>query len=404
MASESKHGQQRQGAKAQATSARPSARRRGGIADMLSMDSERSARLLLFGAVALILAVSAAFIGFGYWYSEIRPEGRTVLKADGLEVSFSEMKRRMEYERALEPQYEAALSVLPEVAYLASLQDLTIISRAGELGVSVTAEDIDAALRLRLGVAADADQRAFADAFRDELDSTGLHEGEYRRIVEAELLGEKIREKFTAEAPATVEQAQVDQIGAANLEIAQQARQRVVAGEPWDVVARELSNETNVEETGGRQEFTPNGSLNAAYNDYAFEAEIGEISEPLSAFNNQPPFYIVRVVERSEQPLTEAQKPAYVQQQFDTWLSDTQAKMEIERNWDETDQREALNDILSDNPPVAPRPQQPAVQPTVIIATPAADATPAGGAGGPTAPAEDTAPDPSGAPQPDNGQ
>lgn len=375
------------------------------------MDSERSARLLLFGAVALILVVAAGFIGFGYWYAEVRPEGRTVLKADGLEVSFASMKRRMQYERGLNPQYESALQILPELAYLEALEDLTVISRAGELGVTATPEEIDANLRTRLGVAAEADQRTFADAFRDELDRTGLHESEYRRIVHAALLTQKIRDKFTAEAPASVEQASVEQISTSDIGVARQARERLVAGEEWVAVARELSTDPAVEETGGRVEFAPDGGLNAAYNDYAFEAEPGEISEPLSAVTDQPPFYIVRVLERSEQPLTDEQKPTYVSNQYGTWIEDTQAKMEIERNWDENDQREALNDVLSDNPPLPPQQQQPQLQPTVTIATPAAGATTTGDAIAPAAPPADPAdqgdnsqPDPSGAPQPDNGQ
>jgi len=85
MASESKPGQRPGGKSATgATAAR--AKRRGGVAEMLSMDSERSARFLLFGAVALILVVAAGFIGFGYWYAEVRPEGRTVLQADGRQL------------------------------------------------------------------------------------------------------------------------------------------------------------------------------------------------------------------------------------------------------------------------------------------------------------------------------
>jgi hypothetical protein len=44
--------------------------RAGGLFDL---DSEQSARLLIFGAVALVVAAAAAFLIFGYWYSVVRP-------------------------------------------------------------------------------------------------------------------------------------------------------------------------------------------------------------------------------------------------------------------------------------------------------------------------------------------
>jgi parvulin-like peptidyl-prolyl isomerase len=383
--------------------------RRGGIAEMLSMDSERAARVLLFGVVGLIVAVAVAFIGFGYWYSEIRPEGRTVLKADGIEVSFASMKRRMAFELFINPQYQQAVQILPEAAYASLLNELTLISRAeSELGVTASDAEIDARLRQRIGVAADADQRVFADRFRDALDASGLNESEYRRLAHAEVLSQKIRDQFTAQAPLVVEQAQIEMISAADLEAAEAARDRVAAGEEWGVVAREVSTEPDVAETGGLQDYAPDGSLNQAFNDYAFNTAPGEISEPLSLLEGQGPFYVVRVVDRSEQPLTEDQKPSFVSRQYNEWLEDTQEKMEIERNWDVEDQSEALTDVLNDNPPQ--QQQQPIIVPTIAPDDPMAAPTAGADATAPAVPpadpsgegdGQDENPDPSGAPQPD---
>lgn len=389
----------------------PRGPRRGPIAEAFSMDSERAARMLLFGAVGLIIAIATAFIAFGYWYTEIRPEGRTVLKADSTEVSFASMKRRMAFELFINPQYQQAVQILPEAAYASLLNELTLIHRAeSELGVTATPAEIDARLRQRIGVDANADQRAFADRFRDALDAAGLSESEYRRLAHAEVLSQKIRDRFTAQAPPAVEQAQVEIITTAELEEAVTARERVAAGEEWGVVAREISTEPDVEETGGLQDYAPEGGLNQAYNDYAFETAPGEISEPLSVLDDEGPFYVVRVVDRSEQPLTEDQTPSYVSRQYDQWLEDTQEKMTIERNWDVDDQGEALTDVLSDNPPQQQQQQQPIVVPTVVSGTPAAAPTAGANSTAPAVPPADPSddggtgddnPDPSGAPQPD---
>ena len=57
-------------------------------------------------------------------------------------------------------------------------------------------------MRARIGVSADADQRAFQEGLRRQLDATGLQESEYRRLIRAEALGTAITDKFKAELPA----------------------------------------------------------------------------------------------------------------------------------------------------------------------------------------------------------
>jgi parvulin-like peptidyl-prolyl isomerase len=404
MASESKPGRAAGGKPVlKRTGAR--AQKRGSISQLLSMDSERSARILLFGAVGLIVVIAAAFIAFGYWYAEIRPEGRTVLKADDITVSFKSMKRRMAYELFITPQYQQAPQVLPVGAYQSLLNELTVISRAGELNVTATDEEVETRLRERIGVTADADQRTFADRFRTALDASGLSESEYRRMVKSDVLEKKIRDQFTAQAPATVQQSQVELISTADREKADAARARVAAGEDWATVAREVSTEPDVQTTGGLQDYGPQGTLNQAYGDFAFSANPGDISEPLSLIDGQGPYYVVRVKDRSDQPLTDDQKPSYVSAQYNKWLEDTQAKMTIERHWDTADQQEALLDVLKKSPPQQQQ-QQPIVVPTVVPGSPAAGEPTSAAPQAPPANPDgtgDSGPPPSGAPQP-NGQ
>ncbi|MEX2225122.1 MAG: peptidylprolyl isomerase [Dehalococcoidia bacterium] len=368
------------------------------------MDSERAARLILFSVVGVILVAAVGFIGFGYWYTEVRPDSRTVLKADDAEVTFAAMKRRMKYEYSLNPQqFSQFISILPDVSYESLLSELTLVLRAeGELGITATPEEIDAQLRRRLGVQPGAGQREFIDSFRDALDESGLKESEYRRIAHADVLLNKIREKFTAELPATVPQSKVEMISATEIEAANQARERVVAGQDWATVAREVSKEVGVQENGGQYDYQPDGGLNDIVNGFAFEAEPGEISEPLSSPQGQPPFYIVRVVDRSEQPLRDEQKVPYVSGLYEQWLIATQAKMNVERHWAEGDYLEAFSEIDL-TPPEQPPPP---ILPSVTVATPAADATaPASAPTADPAGEGDTAnPTPSGAPQPEDGQ
>ena len=150
---------------------------------LLNMDSEQSARALLIGAVALIMIVAFGFILFGYWYSVIRPRNRTVLQADQITVSYTAMKRRMAYELFQSVALQQNARALPEITYQRLLEEATVINRAGvDLQITPTEDDIDKHLRGKVGVGAQADQKQFADALVRQLDTTGLHDDEYRRI------------------------------------------------------------------------------------------------------------------------------------------------------------------------------------------------------------------------------
>jgi parvulin-like peptidyl-prolyl isomerase len=320
----------------------------------LGLDSEQSARVLLIGGVALIVVVALAFIGFGYYWTEIRPEHRTVLQVDDVKVSYAAMKRRMNYELFASVALQQNATELPTVARDALLDELTIVSRSDDAGVTLDDAAFDTALRQRIAVAADADQRSFQEALRRQLDTTGLSETEYRRLVRAEATETALKEKFQADLPATVEKAKVEAINAQNEEDARAAIERINAGELFADVAKELSIAPGVDENGGLLDFAPRETMPEAYRDYAFSADVGQLSEPLQAAGSVN-YYVVRVVERSQQPLAEDEKPSFASDKFDEWLTTTKDTMRgegaIVDKFDEDAQLEALADVVNDARP-----------------------------------------------------
>lgn len=320
--------------------------RRGGL---FSMDAEQSARVLLYAVVGAVIVAAIAFIAFGYYYSVIRPRHRTVLEADGISVSYAAMKRRVMFEYLQNPTQftsQEAFETLPIGAYSALLTELTHINRAPvEQGVTADPSEIDAKLRSKLGVSPDAEQGQFAQRLREELERNGLKDSEYRRLTQAEVLQEKVQAKMKAELPTTVQQAKVEVIATGERELAQQAIDRVNAGEAWADVAKDLSADPNVSINNGLIDFTPNGLLASAYNDYAFSGEVGAISAPIEENNA---FYVVRVVERQDLPLTDAQRPQYEGYLYNKWVQEAQANMTIVDNWtmDTEAQSATLNPIL----------------------------------------------------------
>ncbi len=325
---------------------------------LTNLDREQSARLLIFGGVALIVIIALGFLAFGYWYTVVKPRSRTVLRVESQTVSYTAMKRRMGYEFLKNTSYQSqnGLQILPAAAYQAALNELTEVTQAeSRLGVTLTDAEFDAAFRTRIVVAPAADQRTFADGLRKELDKSGLTRTELERVVRADALETKIRDKFKAEAPATQPQAKLDVINAATEDAAKKAIDRLNAGEDFATVAKEVSKEPDVQTTGGRHEYGAKGSFSAVYDDYAFSGEVGKVSAPLPSGGTPPAFYVVRVVDRSDQPVTETQKPALASAKLTEWLKTTQddldANGKIKKDWDQQSQLDALQSVVNDAGP-----------------------------------------------------
>ncbi len=334
---------------------------------LANLDAEQTARLLIFGAVAAVIILAVGFLAFGYWYTVVKPRHRTVLQVENVTVSYTAMKRRMAYEFLRNTTYQTqnGAQILPQAALQASLNDLTELTQAeSKLGVTLTAAEFDQQFRTRLAVAPAADQRTFADALRKELDKTGLTRTELERVVRADALATKIKDKFKAEVPATLLQAELDVIDVATQDAAQKAIDRINAGEDFAVVAKAVSREADVQTTGGRHAYGPKGSFNAAYDDYAFSGEIGKLSAPLSSGGTSPSFYVVRVVDRSDQPVTESQKPAIANAKLAEWLKTTEDELKangkITIDWNQQSQVDALVSVVQDSSPklVAQQQQQ----------------------------------------------
>ena len=123
------------------------------------MDPEDMTRLLLWGGTLAIVLLTAFLVVFGYYWSTVKPRGRTVLQVDNYEVSYSAMKRRMAYEYYGNQnlQNTRSATLVPALAYQNLIDELTAMSSAREeLGVDFTPEEYDKAIRAEVGVAADA--------------------------------------------------------------------------------------------------------------------------------------------------------------------------------------------------------------------------------------------------------
>ena len=368
------------------------------------MDSERQSRLLLIGGAVLVLIVAAGFIGFGYWQTKIKPQHRTVLAVDGAKIDYAAMKRRMTYDLNTNSstflQSQQAISFLPQIAYEELLDELVVIEKGpGDQGVQISDQDFDQALRTKIGVAKDADATTFANALRRALDTSGLHEDEYRRMVRADLIKTKITDKLTAALPATMAQAKVEIMQFQSKDTADQAIFRVRSGEDWSTVANAIASDPSKGSSSSTPDYTPKDLMSTVYSDFAFSAANGTISDVLTSGSSDTPTYtIVHLVDRADKPLTDAQKPQVAQAQYQTWLTGATAQVNVTDKWDQQSQQDALLSVIkSFTPPTAVAPVT--IPTTAAQGSPAANETPAAGQ---TAAPATTAAAPPANPQPES--
>jgi hypothetical protein len=376
------------------------------------MDSEQSSRLLLLGGVAFVLVIVAGVLAYGYWVSVIKPRNRTVLEANGIKVSYSAMRRRMGYEYSQGAnassfqQSGQAATALPEVTYQTLLDEITVVTRAeSDLGVTLTDDELQQQLRTRLGVASNADNKTFADALKKQLDLTDLTETEFRRLVRANALEAKAFTKFSSELPAAVSQAKFDLIETSTQDDANKALGRVKGGEDWAAVAKAVSTESGAATTGGAHDYTPVDLIDPTYESFASTANPGDISQVLPNSVGTA-FFVVRLNDRSDQPVKDTDKSSLATKKYQDWLKNTEESTTVFRDWDTQAQTDAMDWVAANVLPKVIK-QKASQQATQVAAanaaataqalqptpgTPAAQATPGTPGAQPTAAAPGSAP------------
>jgi parvulin-like peptidyl-prolyl isomerase len=126
----------------------------------------------------------------------------------------------------------------------------------------------------------------------------------------------------------------VERTDAEALALAQEIQQRLLAGESFDTLARQYSDDTGSGAQGGDLGWFGKGRMVAPFEEAAFSQEIGQISEPIkSEFG----YHIIEVLEKDEnRPKDPNQIEQERQQAYQTWLNEAKTATAIERPEDLT--------------------------------------------------------------------
>ncbi len=147
---------------------------------------------------------------------------------------------------------------------------------------------------------------------------TGINEAEFRERVRSELFIEKVRKAIMADVPGTEEQVHLAQIVLGDKDAAVIARARLVRGESWDLIVKEVSTDSASKDKLGDIGWVAMDNPPSELEKTAFALKAGEVSPLLQTGVNT--WVILKVLERGPRPMN-AEKLATAQTAaYQTWL------------------------------------------------------------------------------------
>ncbi len=209
-------------------------------------------------------------------------------------------------------------------------------------------------------------------------DRVGYNEQQFRDVVRAQLIFQKVEEQVKAEAESTVavtdteEQIHAAHILVATQEEAQAALDRINAGEDFATVAQELSTDTGSGAQGGDLGWFGRDTMVAEFSNAAFTLTTpGQLSDPIQT---QFGWHIIKLLEGPELrardgTTVEQERQTQLNQAWSDFLQNLESQYTINRYWDLGDlpRDPFLTELQEPLPTPVPAPTQPALPTTGIL-------------------------------------
>ena len=275
---------------------------------------------------ALVVVAVAVIAIFGYYQTQVRPKGETVIQVGDRSFSLDYLERRLRYEtRDLGEQPPEILVALLNQLPGQIVREELMRQGASEKGVDLSDEAIDAQIKRQIGVPPDADRNTFAGEYRDAVRRSGLSTAAYRDVIAATVAEEALRAAFNEEAPESAEQVRYRLIALATEDEAQAALDRLRNGEDFAVVALELSVDQASREQGGEMDWTPQGIVDPAVDEALFSLETGQHSDVITGVSA---LFIVEVLEKeAERETTPDQRSSLASRGMEEWIGQLRERL-----------------------------------------------------------------------------
>ena len=286
-------------------------------------------------AIAMLIVVALGIIGYAFGSDYVEKQGRPGSTA----IAVADTHLRLDYFSSRLKMYvgqfggQGSQAAQPSSAVPAVssqlVQEEIVLRFAGERKLTASEQEVNEAIASRIG--AKADDANFNLIFQQEVARSGLSESQYRRMVEASVLAEKLRASFEAEGPKTAESVHFRQILVSSDAKAQEIRDKVEAGGDFAALAAQESLDTATKDAGGDAGWVPKGSLEASLEELIFPLEPNEITTiPISQG-----VYVVQMVEKDKAHEVDAsQKSSLAARAVQNWIDEKKKTVTIVDNMD----------------------------------------------------------------------
>ncbi len=170
-------------------------------------------------------------------------------------------------------------------------------------------------------------QQAYKDAVERLNTETGMSEEFFRQyFFEMPILRQKVYDALTVDIKPVEEQVWARHILVATEDEANQVYAKLIAGEDFGKLAKEISIDTGSGANGGDLGWFGRGAMVAEFEDAAFSQPIGEIGKPVKS---QYGYHIIQVLGHQDRPLTDNQLSQAKQRAITEWLTKTKNEAKI---------------------------------------------------------------------------
>jgi hypothetical protein len=286
-------------------------------------------------AILLMLGLGIAVYAFGA--DELEKRGRpgsTAIKVEDTRFRLDYFSRRMKMFVDQNGGQGAvpASSALPAVSSLL-IQEEIVRLFAGEMDVAATDEEITGRIATGLGITAD--DESFDLVFQQELARTEVSETDYRLMIEAGVLTDKLQEIFLAGVPDSAESVRYRQILVSEQNTAQDVKQQIEAGADFAALVTETpSLDPTTRNSGGEVGWVPRGArpvpLDASTEALVFDLEPGAVDIIEIA---PSVILVVEMLEKEDdRPLDDAQKSPLAVRALGDWVAEKQESLSVVNN------------------------------------------------------------------------
>jgi parvulin-like peptidyl-prolyl isomerase len=288
---------------------------------------------------------------------------------DGESITTREFQTRVRF--ALAPGSESlstGASVLDEM-----IDEVVIRREAERLGIVITDEDVDRAIRETFGYfpegtptavptstmdptaqalatatstpttgpsptpaptstpyTQEAFEANFVSLMEFMTEEYGATEKDYRAFFETQLYREKFLETFDDDVPRVQEQVKLRHIQVEEQENAVDALDRLQAGEKWEDLVVELSHDSATLDSDGDLGWYTQDMLTERFGEEALTVFTRPLNEILGPLETSQGWHLIQAVEREQRPLTDLTYLLAVQSAMDEWLSTKRQSVDIE--------------------------------------------------------------------------